>query len=136
MTSKHALRLLVTTLLHRGKRDGRFKPSEMARRLERELGETGEDISMTKVKTHHDFHSEFAEHCLTTYGSGGEYTTYEPHYQFGQESALEDEFEGRAYDDVREDLRALHERRYPEVDYDSVEEAVRFAYNRTRASLT
>ena len=92
---------------------------------------------------HDDVQGFFQEHFLSRYGmqhnpgdadahQGADFATYEPYYQFGYEHALEDAFAGRTYAEVRDELRRRFTERYPRTDYDSFEEAIRFAYDQTR----
>ena len=75
----------------------------------------------------------YREHYTTTYGdSGGEYTVYEPAYRYGHESALDERYKGRTYEDAEADLRRSYTERYPNSRYDEVKDAVRHSYERAR----
>ena len=82
---------------------------------------------------HPDLHQDFRTHFQTVYADQGrDYPTYEPAYQFGSELALDEAFRQRPYDEAEADLRARYARRYPNSDFDTMAEAVRYAYEQTR----
>lgn len=80
-----------------------------------------------------DVQTDFQEHFNVTYPpAGGDYNTFEPAYSFGYQSALDEEFEGKDYEEVKEQLTRNYNQQYPNSDYDFFEEAIRYAYVRTR----
>ena len=79
------------------------------------------------------FDDDYREHYTTTFGeTGHDYDVYEPAYRHGHESALDERYEGRAYNDAEADLTSSYGERYPESRYDQVKDAVRYGYERAR----
>lgn len=84
----------------------------------------------------HDAHRAFQQHFDAALAHrGADYATYEPFYQFGAERARAADG-ARPYDEVADRLRATYATRYPDSDYDHVEEAVRYGYEHTRGSTS
>lgn len=78
----------------------------------------------------------FTTHHADTFGSDTDYTAYEPAYRFGHKSAQEDYFEGRSYEDAKDDLRRRFNERHSNRNWEQVKRAVRHAYRRARKSGT
>mgnify|MGYP006184372009 CR=1 FL=1 len=86
---------------------------------------------------HEDYHQHFRSHFETALTDlGGDYPTFEPYYSFGYDYALDDDFADRTYDEAADDLRHRFAAQYPGTDYETVEEAIRFAYTYTRRNNT
>lgn len=97
---------------------------------------------MPHPSTHANLHQDFRAHFQQTYmphpddfSTGGDYTEFEPYYNFGYELALDEAFADRDYDEAEAALREEFNRRYQHKSYDHFEEAVRHAYEQTRLTL-
>ena len=76
-----------------------------------------------------DHRDSFLEHCRTTYGvdeSG--FTTYEPAYRFGFDSAEDDTLNGHSFSDVENNLRLRYDQTHGEGSYDSARDAIEYGY--------
>lgn len=83
------------------------------------------------------FEDVYREHFRKTYGgTAAEFEAYAPAYAFGRAYAMQAHYRGRTYPESREDLRVLFAGRPHEVDYDDVEEAIRFAFEHTQRLVT
>ena len=80
-----------------------------------------------------DYDDDYREHYTTTFASSDQdYDVYEPAYRYGHESANDERYEGRSYEDVETDLNRSYGERYPDSRYDQVKDAVRYGYERAR----
>ena len=69
------------------------------------------------------------EHYDRTYGGGDGFDLYVPAYRYGFERAHDDDYRNVGFADSESRLRADYERRFPERDFDTDTDAVRFGYS-------
>ncbi len=103
----------------------------------RVYGDSGNVIRRERVEDpDYDAHVDaFRTHYGSTYGdSGGTYEDYEPAYRYGYETAYEDDYRNRSFIDADDDLQSNYLARYPDRDYDTDRDAVRYGYTRAQHS--
>lgn len=81
-----------------------------------------DDVSQSDV-WRRDFDSRYA-------GSGEQYETYRPAYEYGYRAAGDARYRGRDFDDVEEDLRTDYLRNNPNSAWDRIRGAVRYGWER------
>lgn len=79
----------------------------------------------------------YADDFRTHYGdtfadAGDDFSTYEPAYRYGYDTAHNDTFRNRTYTEAESDLEQDYTRRYPDSDYQSVRDAIRYGYSRAQ----
>ena len=79
------------------------------------------------------YDEDYRKHYNTNFANTGQdYDVYEPAYQYGHESGLDERYQDRDYADAEDDLNRDYSERYPESRYDQVKDAVRYGYERSR----
>jgi len=63
-------------------------------------------------------------------GSGGDYSLYEPAYQYGFRAANDERYRDRAWDEAEPELRRDYEREYPGGAWDRMKNAVRYGWEK------
>ncbi len=80
---------------------------------------------------------DFRAHYAETYAnSGDDFSTYEPAYQYGHETAHADSFRNRTYTEAESELESDYARRYPDSSYNEIRDAVRYGYTRAQRGTT
>lgn len=78
-----------------------------------------------------DYTNDFRRNFETQYGgSGANYETYAPAYDYGYRMASAPQYRGRRFEDVEDDLRADYSRNYPESAWDKMRNAIRYGWER------
>lgn len=78
------------------------------------------------------FVEEFRAHFEKTYaGSGEDFERYKFAYEFGRLMSLFPHFKGRSFADAEKYLQAQFEITYPGISFETVREAVRYAFDRS-----
>jgi uncharacterized protein (TIGR02271 family) len=79
-----------------------------------------------------EFDDDFRNDFSTRYGSvrGASYDTYAPAYQYGYTSASDSRFQGRSWDEVRDDVRTDYMRNNPNSKWEQVQDAVRYGWEK------
>lgn len=88
------------------------------------------EVASGDYATHAD---DFRTHFGDTYSSAGQdFSAYEPAYRYGYDSAYDEAYRNRTYQDAEADLRQGYSSRYPDRPYDDVSDAIRYGYTRAR----
>ena len=98
-------------------------------------GDSGKVVRREQVEDgDFDAHADaFRTHYESSYGtSGGAYDDYEPAYRYGFDTAHDDSYRNRPYQDVEDDLRTGYGTAYADRDFDADRDAVRYGYTRAQ----
>jgi hypothetical protein len=95
-------------------------------------------VRHTEVKVDHigegkegDYTQDFRRDWEANYkASGGDYTTYQPAYEYGYRMAGDARYRGKSWADVESNLRSDWDRQYPGSAWDRMKSAVRYGWDK------
>lgn len=96
----------------------------------------GDQVSTTGTVDFDTVRGDFRKHYDKTYSTTDyDWNTYEPAYRFGCNLANKQEYRNRRFEDIEPEARRHYVERHDESLWEETKDAVRHAYNRTRAAF-